>query len=68
MIGPIIMPPVDSLLQRSWPVKKEIFTAANLIAVAGRLGDEDEEPTEKAKPRDKNAVEPVFYHALPNTF
>ena len=68
MIGPIIMPPMDSLWQRSWPVKKDIFTAANLIAVGGRLGDEDEEPTEKAKPRDKNTVEPVFYHALPTTF
>ena len=69
MIGPIIMPPTESLWQRTWAVKKDIFTAANLIAVGGRLDDEDETPaTEKTKPRDKNTVEPVFFHALPSTF
>ena len=69
MIGPIIMPPTESLWQRTWAVKKDIFTAANLIAVGGRLDDEDETPAiEKTKPRDKNTVEPVFFHALPSTF
>ena len=69
MIGPIIMPPTESLWQRTWAVKTDIFTAANLIAVGGRLDDEDETPaTEKTKPRDKNTVEPVFFHALPFTF
>ena len=68
MIGPIMMPSSASLWQRPWPVKKEIFTAANLIAVGGRADDEDEEAPVKAKPRDKDTIEPVFFHALPHTF
>ena len=49
MIGPIIMPPTESLWQRTWAVKKDIFTAANLIAVGGRLDDEDETPATEDK-------------------
>ena len=68
MIGPIMMPSSTSLWHRPWPVKKDIFTASNLIAVGGRADDEDEETTVKAKPRDKDTIEPVFFHALPHTF
>jgi len=68
MIGPIIMPSSDALWTRPWPVKKEIFTAANMIAVGGRVDDEEDDLTVKAKPRDKDTIEPVFCHALPQTF
>ena len=68
MIGPIIMPSLDGLWTRSWPVKKEIFTAANMIAVGGRVDDDEDDSTVKAKPRDKDTIEPVFFHALPQTF
>jgi len=68
MIGPIIIPSSDALWTRPWPVKKEIFTAANMIAVGGRVDDEEDDLTVKAKPRDKDTIEPVFFHALPQTF
>jgi len=69
VIGPILMPPTESLWQRTWAVNKDIFTAAHLIAVGRRLDDEDETPaTENTKPRDKNTVEPVLFLALPSTF
>jgi hypothetical protein len=68
MIGPIIMPSSDALWTRPWPVKKEIFTAANMIAVGGRVDDEEDDLAVKAKPRAKDTIEPVFFHALPQTF
>jgi len=48
--------------------EEKIFTIANLIASGGRVDDEDDEPVAKAKPRDKDTIEPVFFHALPETF
>lgn len=71
MMGPIVLPQASTCWQATWPQKKEIFTAANLIPVGGRLEDEDDaeaQSTPKAKPRDKDTVEPVFFHALPGSF
>jgi hypothetical protein len=72
MIGPIIMPEPASLWQASWPVKKEIYTAANLIPVGGKAEDDDaaapEPAAARAKPRDKDTIEPVFFHGLPESF
>ena len=40
-----------------------------MIAVGGGLDPDDQDCGEpKAKPRDKNTVEPVFFHALPESF
>ena len=69
MMGPIIMPDSGTLWAASWPQKKDIYTPANLIPVGGRLDDDDDaEPASRAKARDKDTVEPVFYHALPESF
>ena len=56
MMGPIILPPMNSMWSLRWPQKKDLFTTANLIPVSGRAGPDDELPEEyspKAKPRDK---------------
>jgi hypothetical protein len=72
MMGPIILPPMNSMWSLHWPQKKGLFTAANLIPVGGRAGPDDELPEEdslpKAKPRDKDTREPVLFHALPGSF
>ena len=72
MMGPIILPPMNSMWSLRWPQKKDLFTSANLIPVGGRAGPDDELPEEdsllKAKPRDKDTGEPVFCHALPGNF
>ena len=59
MMGPIILPPMWSLL---WPQKKILFTPANLIPVGGRAGPDDELPEDHnpTKPRDKDTMEPIF--------
>ena len=49
-------------------MKKEIFTAANIIAVGGRVDDDEDDSAVKAKSRDKDTIEPVLFHALPQTF
>jgi len=71
MMGPIILPPVDSMWSLLWPKKKDLFTAANLIPVGGRAGPDEEHAEDeipKVKPRDKDTTEPVFFHALPGSF
>ena len=71
MMGPIILPDLSGMWQATWAVKKDIFTAANLIAVGGRIDGDDEASADdkvKAKPREKDTVEPVFFHALPESF
>ena len=70
VIGPIVLPDLSLLWHCRWLTKKAIFTPANLIAVGGRADPDDEMDVEpvRAKPRDKDSVEPVFYHALPETF
>ena len=72
MMGTIILPPMNSMWYLSWPQEKGLFTAANLIPAGGRAGPDDELPEEdslpKAKPRDKDTREPVFFHALPGSF
>ena len=71
MMGPVILPPMGSMWSLRWPQKKGLFTTANLIAVGGR-GGPDDEPLEdeipKPAPRDTDAMEPVFFHALPGRF
>ena len=70
MMGPIILPPMSSMWSLLWPQKKDLFTPANLIAVGGRAGPDDELPEDHSptKPRDKDTMEPVFFHALPGSF
>ena len=70
MMGPIILPPMSSMWSLLWPQKKDLFTPANLIPVGGRAGPDDELPEDHSptKPRDKDTMEPVFFHALPGSF
>jgi hypothetical protein len=67
-MGPIVLPDLSESWQATWADTKEIFTAANLVAVGGRLGTDDMEEDERQKPRGKDTVEPVFFHAMPQTF
>ena len=41
-MGPIILPPMNSMWYLSWPQTKDLFTAANLIPVGCRTGPDDE--------------------------
>ena len=70
MMGPIILPPMSSMWSLLWPQKKDLFTPANLIAVGGRAGPDDELPEDHSptKPRDKDTMEPIFFNALPGSF
>ena len=47
MMGPIVLPGLSESWQATWADKKVIFTAANLIAVGGRLGPDDMEEGER---------------------
>jgi hypothetical protein len=61
---------MNSMWSLRWPQKKDLFTLANLIPVGGRAGPDEELPEEdspKAKPRDKDTMEPVLFHALPGS-
>jgi len=68
MMGPIVLPDYITCCQATWVQNKEIFTNANLIPVGGTLDSEDCADSQRAKPRDKTTVEPVFFHALPQSF
>jgi hypothetical protein len=71
MFGPIVLPDISALWHATWPHKKDIFTAQNLIAVGGKLDIDDEDivpETPLKTKRDRDTIEPVFFHALPDSF
>jgi hypothetical protein len=69
MMGPIILPRLDACWHLSWADKKLLYTPLHLIAVGGKLDEEEDMlPGEKPPKREDSKPEPVFYHALPETF
>ena len=68
IVGPVVMPSLDSTWELQWQQKQAVYSPKNFIA-SGKLGDDQEELECKKQnaERKPDSKEPAFYHSYPET-